>query len=66
MSTLIERAREIAADAYIRDELKNPTPFRLATEWAAHIETYVTFLHDGSYDRTREVQTALLALRGAA
>lgn len=64
--TLIQRARDIAADTYIRLEMKNPTPDRTAVEWARQIETYSRFLREGDYDQTREVQTALAALRSVA
>ena len=65
MSSLIQRARDIAAEQYIRLEMKNPTPYRVATEWAEHIETYAAFMREGAYDDTISVQTALVALRSA-
>ena len=64
--TLIQRARDIAADQYIRLQVKNPTPHRRAVEWAQHVETYADFLRDGAYDDSVAVQTALAALRSAA
>jgi len=64
--TLIQRARNIAAEQYIRQQVKRPTPDATLTQWAKHIEEYSGYLRDGSFDREREVQIALAALRSVA
>ena len=61
--TLIQRARHIAADTYIRLEMKKPTNDRNAAEWAQHVEDFSNYLREGCFDQDREVQTALAALR---
>jgi len=65
-ATLIQRARDIAADQYIRLQMKNPTGARPAISWAEHVETYSTLMREGAYDGHIEVQSVLVALRGAA
>lgn len=65
-NSLIQRARDIAADQYIRLEMKSPSPRHTATEWAKHIQSYAAFMREGSYDDALPVQAALAALRGAA
>lgn len=62
---LIEHARVIAADEYIRLEMKDPTPRHTLAEWAAHIQAYSGYILSGHYDSSREVQTAIAALRSA-
>lgn len=64
--SLIQRARDIAADQYIRLSVKDPTPHRLATEWAEHVVQFSEMLRDGRFDHDRAVQTALAALRSVA
>jgi len=64
--SLIQRARDIAADQYIRLEMKDPTPRYAATEWAAHIQSYTAFMRGGAYDNDLAVVSALAALRSAA
>lgn len=64
--SLIQRARDIAADQYVRLSMKNPTPYRTLADWADQIVTYSGMLRDGRLDHDREVQTALAALRSAA
>ena len=66
MSDLLQRARDIAADQYIRLSIKNPTDQHGFAFWAAHVERYSGFIRDGGYDQKAEVQTALAALRSAA
>lgn len=66
MSDLLQRARDIAADTYIRLEVERPNPLKTATAHAEHVAAYAGYLRDGSYDWTREVQTALDALRSVA
>ncbi|WP_298165048.1 hypothetical protein [Novosphingobium sp.] len=66
MSDLLQRARDIAADQYIRLSLKYPTPNATLFAWADHIPTYEAMLRDGRLDHDREVQTALAALRSIA
>jgi len=63
MADLLQRARDIAADQYIRLEMKRPTSFATLTDWAAHIPAYEAMLRNGALDNDREVQTALAALR---
>ncbi|KUR71207.1 hypothetical protein AQZ52_11085 [Novosphingobium fuchskuhlense] len=64
--TLIQRARDIAADQYIRLEVKRPTPLRTLEEWAPHVAAYSDMIRQGSFDRNIEVQTALAVLRSVA
>jgi len=66
MSDLLQRARDIAADQYVRLEMKNPTRHSTFNEWSAHIERYTMFMREGRYDHKSEVQTALAALRSVA
>jgi len=63
--SLIQRARDIAADQYIRLEMKDPTPRYAATDWAAHIQSYTAFMREGAYDNNIAVASALAALRSA-
>ena len=66
MSDLLQRARDIAADTYLRLQVKDPTPHRTLTEWSIHIPAYADMIRDGKLDHEREVQTALAALRSVA
>lgn len=66
MSDLLQRARDIAADQYIRLEMKNPTPDWTFELWAQHITDYTRWMREGAYDANREVQIALDALRSVA
>lgn len=66
MTDIVQRARDIAADTYIRLEMKEPTDHTTFAEWAAHIERFAGWLRDGTYDHRFEVQTALAALRSVA
>ena len=66
MASLIQRARDIAADQYIRLEVKRPTPYRTLAEWGPHVAAYSAMFRDGSLDDSGEVQTALAALRSVA
>lgn len=66
MSDLLQRARDIAADQYIRLSIKNPTPNHTLVEWADHVASYARILREGGLDHDREVQTALAALRSVA
>lgn len=65
-NALLQRARDIAADQYIRLEMKRPTPDHTLARWSKHIEDYTRWLRSGAYDGNREVQTALAALRSVA
>ena len=38
--SLIQQARDIAADQYIRLEIKRASHRHVATEWAEHIQSY--------------------------
>jgi hypothetical protein len=60
---LIQRARDIAADQYIRLTMKNPTNGRNAVSFAEHVQRYSDFMRSGAYDDSIEVQSALVALR---
>ena len=64
--TLIQQARDIAADQYIRLQVKSPTPHYSATAWADQIQSYATFLREGAYDNDLAVVSALEALRSVA
>jgi hypothetical protein len=66
MSDLLQRARDIAADQYIRMEIKRPNPRSTFIEWSAHVEKYAEFMREGRYDHLEVVQTALAALRSVA
>ena len=66
MNDLLQRARDIAADQYIRLEMKNPTPRQDFQGWSKHVERYASFMREGRYDDGCEVQTALAALRSVA
>lgn len=66
MSDLLQRARDIAADQYVRLEMKRPTPFRTLAEWGPHVAAYSEMFRKGSLDGSGEVQTALAALRSVA
>lgn len=66
MSDLLQRARDIAADQYIRLEVKRPTPHRTLAEWGPHVAAYSAMFREGSLDHTGEVQSALAALRSVA
>jgi hypothetical protein len=63
MNDLLQRARDIAADQYIRLTMKNPTNARNAVSLAKHVQTYSDFMREGAYDDSIEVQSALVALR---
>lgn len=63
MSDLLQRARDIAADQYIRLQMKRPVDFETFADWSAHIARYADYMRSGQYDHTRDVQTALAALR---
>jgi hypothetical protein len=66
MSDLLQRARDITADQYIRLSMKNPSPNYTLTVWAEHVTGYARILREGGFDHDREVQTALAALRSVA
>ncbi|CAB4120799.1 hypothetical protein UFOVP5_36 [uncultured Caudovirales phage] len=66
MSDLLQRARDIAADQYIRLSMKDPTPDHSFEKWSAHVECYSGFLRKGAYDQDLAVQTTLAALRSVA
>ncbi|MEI6644095.1 MAG: hypothetical protein WCL10_18905 [Novosphingobium sp.] len=66
MSDLLQRARDIAAEQYVRLSMKNPTPNYTLTVWAEHIPAYARIIREGGFDHEREVQTALAALRSVA
>ena len=64
--SLIQQARDIAADQYIRLEIKRASHRHVATEWAEHIQSYTAFMREGAYDDGISVQAALVALRSVA
>lgn len=66
MNDLLQRARDIAADQYIRLSMKAPTDQRELRFWADHVERYSSYIREGLYDHKAEVQTALAALRSVA
>lgn len=66
MSDLLQRARDIAADQYIRLQMKDPTPRHTLASWGSHVVAYSRMLREGHLDHEREVQTALAALRSVA
>lgn len=61
--SLIQRARDIAADQFIRLEMKRPTGDKTLREWAKQIEDYSQYMRTGAYDNSVEVQSALAVLR---
>ena len=63
MSDILQRARDIAADQYIRLAMKNPVDFETFADWSAHIVSYANYMRSGQYDSSHQVQTALVALR---
>lgn len=66
MADLLQRARDIAADQYIRLEMKRPTPYRTLAEWAPHVAAYSDMFRKGSLDDSPDVHSALAALRSVA
>ena len=64
--SLIQQARDIVADQYIRLEMKRASHHHNAAEWADHIQSYTTFMREGSYDDDVSVQATLVALRSVA
>lgn len=66
MSDLLQRARDIAAEQYVRLSIKNPTPNYSLIVWAEHITAYARITREGGFDSDGEVQTALAALRSVA
>lgn len=61
--SLIQQARDIAADQYIRLQMKNPNGDQTLFVWARHIQSYSDFMRNGYYDHSGEVQSTLAALR---
>lgn len=62
---LIQRARDIAADTYVRLEVsrtKLPTTHASHEAWGRHIDYYSRFMREGAYDDDVSVQAALSAL----
>lgn len=66
MSDILQRARDIAADQYIRLAMKRPNNFQLAVVAAGHIQRYSDFMREGHYDDDCAVQSAIIALRSVA
>ena len=64
--SLIQQARDIAADQYIRLEIKRASHRHTYAEWADHIQRYSDFMRRGFYDHGEAVQSTLVALRSAA
>ena len=64
--SLIQQARDIAADQYIRLEMKRASNRHTAAEWAEHIQSYAAFMREGSYDDDISVQSTLVALRSVS
>lgn len=61
----IQRARNIAADTYVRmeSERKGTPAGHTAEGWAGHVQSYARFLRDGAYDDDWAVQSALAAIQ---
>ena len=66
MTDLLQRARDITADQYIRMQMKRPTRGYSLTVWAEHVAAYARILREGGFDNDLEVQAALAALRSVA
>lgn len=64
--SLIQQARDIAADQYIRLQMKNPNGDQTLFVWARHIQRYSDFMREGAYDDDISVQSTLVALRSAS
>lgn len=60
--SLIQQARDIAADQYIRLQMKEPNPDQSLFAWARHIQEYSDFMRGGSYDDDIAVQSAIAAM----
>ena len=61
--SLIQQARDIAADQCIRLAMKNPNGDQTLFVWARHIQRYTAFMREGAYDDDISVQATLVALR---
>lgn len=61
--SLIQQARDIAADQCIRLAMKNPSGDQTLFVWARHIQRYSDFMREGAYDDDISVQATLVALR---
>ena len=62
---LIQRARDIVADAYAKSEVTRgtkPTQYATFAKWGEHIDSYSRFMREGAYDDDLAVQSALVAL----
>lgn len=64
--TLIQQARDIVADQYIRLEMKRKTDAHSFPAWAEQIRSYSTFMREGAYDDDLAVVATLEALRSVA
>ena len=64
--SLIQQARDIVADQYIRLQMKNPNGDQTLFVWARHIQSYSDFMRRGFYDHGEAVQSTLVALRSVA
>jgi len=62
-ASLIQQARDIAADQYVRLEMKHASDRHTFVEWSEHIRSYAAFMRSGSYDDDLSVQSALASLR---
>lgn len=66
--TPIQIARNIVADAFVREELnrkEKPAQFATFMAWGEHIDSYSRFMREGAYDSNIAVQSALIALSRA-
>lgn len=62
---LIQRARDIAADTFVKIEAargKKPSQFETFAKWGEHIDSYSKFMREGAYDNDIVVQSTLVAL----
>lgn len=65
-SAILQQARDIVADAYIKAALARgikPTNQATYESWGRHIDDYSKFLRSGAYDDDIAVVSTLTALR---
>lgn len=70
MSDLIQRARDIVADAFVADAKARGKPdtdqFDTFERWGKYVDDYERFMRGGSYDSDIAVVATLRALEEAA
>ena len=62
---LIQRARDIVADAFVAEVTSKgykPEQFDTFAKWGEHIDSYSRFMREGAYDNDIAVQSTLVAL----